>query len=87
MTEATTGLTAKSRSPNPLCTGSSGANSCNAVAGFDFSANAGFTTYSAGGDRYLSGAQLFRAFVYVVGGFANNTSLGAPAGSVERVFY
>jgi len=36
-------------------------------------------SYTAGGDRFLCGEQLFRAFIYIVGGFPSGAASGVPA--------
>ena len=63
-----------------------GAASVTSTNSFSFNFNAGFPGYTAGGDRYLLGEQLFRAYVYAVGGFASPTTL-TPTSTVERVVY
>jgi len=48
----------------------------------DFSvsfSNTGGVGYTVGGTRFLCGEQLFRAFIYLVGGFPNGAASGAPA--------
>jgi hypothetical protein len=74
--------TARSSSPKAICSGTG----CDTAGSFDFRTNSGFPTYQAGGARYLAGEQLFRAFIYVVGGFTT-TGLGTPSNSVERIVY
>ena len=41
--------------------------------------NTGGVSYSVGGNRFLCGEQLFRAFIYIVGGFPNGSTSGSPA--------
>ncbi len=41
--------------------------------------NTGGVSYAVGGTRFLPGEQLFRAFIYVVGGFPSDATSGVPA--------
>ena len=73
---------AKSASPGPICA----ATACNSAGTIDFKVNSGFPTYQVGGSRYLAGEHLFRAFIYVVGGFASSSTF-TPTNTVERIVY
>jgi hypothetical protein len=87
---ALTGSASANASSSSLCGGSTC--SLGAVTDFNFNFNAGFPTYTTNGStnlgsaRFLVGEQLFRAFVYAVGGF-NSTSDLTPTNTVGRVVY
>jgi hypothetical protein len=83
--EATDGHSANPKS-SALCGGGSGCASISAASDFHFNFNSGFPAYTAGGTRFLAGEQLFRAFIYVAGGFAADNSF-TPAASVDRIVY
>jgi hypothetical protein len=53
---------------------------------FILNLNAGVPPYAVGGTRFLNGEALFRAFIYVAGGFAADNSF-TPTATVERFVY
>lgn len=59
---------------------------CTGASDFKGTLNNAFSAYQSGGPRYLSGSVLFRAFVYVGGGFPNDAG-GTPVQSLERIIY
>ncbi len=60
--------------------GSLGTGPFSTTGGFGVSFNnTGGVSYTAGGDRFLCGEQLFRAFIYIVGGFPSGAASGVPA--------
>ncbi len=60
---------------------------CTGPASFNNTLSAAAMSYQAGGPRYLAGATLFRAFVYVAGGLPGDNSSGAPVNSIESILY
>lgn len=73
---------------NPKSSSLCGSASCTlgGVGDLNFAFNSGFPPYLAGGTRYLAGEQLFRAYIYLAGGFASDTNL-TPTATVERIVY
>jgi len=59
---------------------------CTSAASFKGTLNSTGISYSAGGDRYLGGETLFRAYVYVAGGFPTDVST-MPSATIERIIY
>jgi hypothetical protein len=64
---------------------------CTSASDFASSLNStgGARSYAEGGARYLGGSTLFRAFIYVAGGFPRDTALQdvAPSSTVESLLY
>ena len=59
---------------------------CTAAGSFSGTLNATSIAYRSGGARYLAGETLFRAYVFVAGGFASDAG-GTPTDSIERIVY
>jgi hypothetical protein len=59
---------------------------CTGAASFRGTLNATGIAYQSGGDRYLGGETLFRAFVYVAGGLPTAVST-TPTATIERIIY
>ena len=59
---------------------------CTSATSFHGTLNDTGISYLAGGNRYLGGETLFRAYVYVAGGFPTDVS-NTPSATIERIIY
>ena len=59
---------------------------CTAAGSFTGTLNATGIAYRSGGARYLAGETLFRAYVFLAGGFSGDAG-GVPTDSIERIVY
>jgi hypothetical protein len=59
---------------------------CTSETSFTGTLNDTGISYLAGGNRYLGGETLFRAFVYVAGGLPTDVS-NTPSATIERIIY
>ncbi len=70
------------------CPGTGGqVGQCTSASSFTGTLNDTGISYLAGGSRYLGGETLFRAYIYVAGGFPNEVPPPIPSASIERLVY